>query len=96
MAAFKRAADRKTLTKQIRMQNDIEVYNRTQTKPSRTVRLNPDFPETRQVPMKGKKSAKQSAIKVVIAELWKRVEKWDQFNSLAQVQADMSFGHIAR
>ncbi len=96
MAAFKRAADRKTLTKQIRMQNDIEVYNRTQTKPSRTVRVNPDFPVTRQVPMKGKKSAKQSAIKVVIAELWKRVEKWDQFNSLAQVQADMSFGHIAR
>ncbi len=33
---------------------------------------------------------------MVIAELWNRVEKYDLINNLAQAQASITFGHIAR
>ena len=47
VAAFKRYADGETLAEQQRMQNDIDVYTKTQVKPKIAVRMNPDFPITR-------------------------------------------------
>ncbi len=58
--------------------------------------MNPKFPVTRKALRKGKKGAKKSAGKMVIAELVKRVEKYDLINNLAQAQAGITFGHIAR
>ncbi len=54
------------------------------------------FPITRKAPKKSKKSGKMSAGKIVIAEFGKRVEKYDLINSLAQSDACITFGHIAR
>ena len=96
VAAFKRSADGETLTKQQRMQNDIDAYTKTQVKPKIAVRMNPDFTVTRKAPRKSKKGGKRSASKMVIAELGKRVEKYDLINNLAQAQAGITFGHIAR
>ena len=96
VAAFKRSADRETLTKQQRMQNYIESYNKTQVKPKIAVRMNTDFPITRKAPKKGKKGGKKSASMMAIAELGKRVEKYDLTNRLAQAQAGITFGHISR
>ncbi len=58
--------------------------------------MNPDFPTTRKVSKKSEKSVKKSAGKMVIAELGKRVEKHDLIHNLAQAQAGITFGHIAR
>ncbi len=55
MAAFKRSVDRETLTKQQRMQNDIDAYNETQVKLNIVLRMNPEFPITRKAPKKRKK-----------------------------------------
>ena len=96
MAAFKRSADRETLTKQQRIQNDIDTYTKTQVKPTIAVRMNPDFPVTRKAPRKSKKGGKKSARKMAIAELGKSVEKYDLINNLVQAQAGITFGHIAR
>ncbi len=96
VAAFTRAASGETITKQQRMQNDIEAYNRIQVKPNVTVRANPDFPVPRKAGKKNKKSGKKSASKMVIAEMGKRVEKYDLISSLAQVQAGVIYVHIAR
>ena len=65
-------------------------------KPKIAVRMNPDFPITRKAPKKSKKGGKKSASKMVIGELRKRVEKYDLINNLAQAQAGITFGHIAR
>ncbi len=46
VAAFKRSADGEALTKQRRIQDDIEAYNKAQVKPKIAVRMNPDFPIT--------------------------------------------------
>ncbi len=46
VAAFKRSADGETLSKQQRMQNDIDAYTKTQVKPKIAVRMNPNFPVT--------------------------------------------------
>ncbi len=45
VAAFKRSADRETLTKQQRMQNDINAYTKTQLKPKIAVTMNPRLPD---------------------------------------------------
>ena len=52
VAAFKRSEDGETLTKQQRMQNDIDAYNYSQVKPKIGGRVNPDFPSTRKVSKK--------------------------------------------
>ena len=96
VAAFKGSADGETLTKQQRMQNDIDAYTKTQVKPKIAVRMNPDFPIAHKAPKKSRKSGKKSASKMVIAEPGKRVEKYDLINNLSQVQAGINFGHIAR
>ncbi len=96
VAAFKRTPEGETLTKQQRMQNDIDAYTKTQVKPKIAVRTIPDFPITRKGPKKNRKGVKKSASKMVIAELGKRVEKYDLINNLAQAQAGITFGHIAR
>ena len=95
VAAFKRTADGETLTKQQRMQNDIEAYEKAQAKPKITARVNPDHPVTRK-PSKKKRSGKKSASKILIDALGKRVEKYDLINNLAQAQAGITFGQIAR
>ena len=41
VAEFKRSVDGETLSKQQRMQNDIEAYNKTQVKQKISVRMNP-------------------------------------------------------
>ena len=94
-AAFKRFADGETLTKQQRMQNDIETCNKMQLKPKIAVRMNSDFPITCKAPKKSKNGGKESASKMVIAEFGKRVEKYDLINNLAQAQASTTFEHIA-
>ena len=81
VAAFKGSADGKTLTKQQRMQNDIDSYNKTQVKPKIALRMNPDFPITHKGPKESKKGGKKSASKMAIAELRKRVEKYDPINN---------------
>ena len=96
VAVFKRSAGGETLTMQQRMQNDIDVYNNSQVKPKIGVRVNPDFPSTRKVSKKSKKSVKKSAGKMVIAELGKRVEKYDLIRNLAHAQAGITLGQIAR
>ncbi len=96
VAAFKRSAGGETLSKQQRMQNGIDAYTNIQVKPKIAVRTNPDFPITRKVSKKNRKGVKKSASKMVIAELGKRVEKYDLINNLAQAQAGIIFGHIAR
>ncbi len=58
--------------------------------------MNSDFPSTRKVSKKSRKSVKNSSGKMVIAELGERVEKYDLIHNLAQVQACITFGHIAR
>ncbi len=94
VAALKRPADGETLTIQQRMQNDIDSCTETQVKRRIAARMNPDFSITRKA-SKSKKSGKKSAGKMVIAELGKRVEKYDQINNLLQDQAGITFGHIA-
>ncbi len=96
MAAFERSADGDTITKQQRIQNDIGAYTKTQVKPKIAVRMNPNFPITRKSPKKSKKSGKKSAGNMVIAELGKRVEKYELIKNLAQAQAGITFGDIAR
>ncbi len=96
MAAFKRSADGETFTKQQQMQNDIDAYNKTQVKPNIAVRMNFDFPVTRRAPRKRKKGVKKSASMMLIAELGKRVEKFDLINNVAHAQTGITFGHIAR
>ena len=95
VAAFKRTADGETLAKQQRIQNDIDPYTKTQMKPKIAVRMNPDFSNTRKIP-KNRKGGKKSASKLVICKIGKRVEKYDLLNNLAQAQAGITFGHIAR
>ncbi len=58
--------------------------------------MNSDFQITRKAPKSSKKGRKKSAGKMVIAELGKRVEKYDLINKLAQAQASITFGHICR
>ncbi len=96
VAAFKRTADGETLTMQKRMQNDIDTYTKTQVKPKIAVRMNPDFQITRKIPKKNRKGVQKSASKMVIAELGKRVQKYDLINNLAQAQSGITFGYIAR
>ncbi len=45
VVAFKRSTDGETLTKQKRMQNDIDAYTKTQVKPKIAVRMNPWLPD---------------------------------------------------
>ena len=90
MAAFKRFADGETITKQQRMQNNIDAYTKTKAKPKIAVRMKSYFPVTRKAPRKSKKGAKKSARKMVIVEPGKRVEKYDLINNLAQAQADIT------
>ena len=78
------------------MLNDIEAYNKTQVKLKIAVQVNPDFPITRKALRKSKKGGKKFASKMVIVELGKRVEKYDLINNLAQAQAGITFGQIAR
>ncbi len=78
------------------MQNVIGACNNSQVKPKIAVRVNPDFPSSRKVSKKSKTSVKKSAGKMVIAELGKRVEKYDLIQNLAQAEAGITFGHIAR
>ncbi len=65
-------------------------------KPKIAVRMNPDFQITRKVPKKNRKGVKKSASKMVMAELGKRVEKYDLINNLALAQVGITFRHIAR
>ena len=58
--------------------------------------MNSDFPNTRKTPRKSEKTRKKSASKMIIAELGKRVEKYDLINKLAQAQAGITFSQIAR
>ena len=96
VAAFKRTADGEILTKQQRMQNDFDAYTKTQIKPKIAARKNSDFPITRKIPKKIRKGVKKSASKMLIAELGEVVEKYELINNLAQDQAGITFGHIAR
>ena len=96
VAAFKRSADRETLTKQQRMQDDIDTYTKMQVKLTIVVKMSPDFAVTRKAPKKSKKGGKRSACKMVIAKLGKRVEKYDLIKNFAQDQAGITFGLIAR
>ena len=81
---------------QRRMQNSIDAYNKAQLMPKIAVRMNPDFPITCRALKKDKKAVKKSASKMVIAKLGRRAEKYDVINSLAQAQAGITFGNIAR
>ena len=90
-AAFKRSADREILTKQQRMQDDIDAYSKTQVKLKISARINSDFPNTCRAPKRNKKGVEQYASKMLIAELGKRVEKYDLINSLAQAIDDSTF-----
>ena len=47
VATLNQSAERETLTKQQRMQNDIDIYNNSQVKPKIAVRVNYDFSSTR-------------------------------------------------
>ena len=62
--------------------------------------MNLDFPVTCKAPQKSKKGGKNYASKMVLAELGKKVDKFDLINKLAQAQAqaqaDISFGHTSR
>ncbi len=58
--------------------------------------MNPDFHITRRAPNKNKKCVKKSASKMLIAEIGKRIGKYDLINNSAQAQAGITFGHIAR
>ncbi len=55
VAAFKKFAEGETLTKQRRMQNDIDAYTKTQVKPKIAVRMNLSFPIAHKAPKKSKK-----------------------------------------
>ena len=44
VAAFKRASNGETLTKQKRVQNDIEEYTKLNETPTTRIRGNPDLP----------------------------------------------------
>ncbi len=96
VAAFERSVHGETLTKQQRMQKDIDTYTKMQVKPKIPVRTNLDFPIIRRVPKKNRKGVRKSASKMVIAVLAKRVEKYDLINNLAQAQTGITLGHIAR
>ncbi len=85
-ATFKRAAALEALTKQKRMQNDIDPYNKAQVKPKIAVRINPDFPIIHKTMKKSTKVEKKSTSKLVIAELGKRVEKYDLIDNLANTK----------
>ncbi len=78
------------------MQNEIDVYNKTQYEPKIAVMMNPDFPTTRKTPKKSKKAGKKSVSNMVIAKPKKRFEEYDPINKSAQAKADINFGHIAR
>ncbi len=99
-AVFKIHADGGTHTKQQRIQNNIDAYNERQVKPKISLRMNLDFPVTCKAPQKSKKGGKNYASKMVLAELGKKVDKFDLINKLAQAQAqaqaDISFGHTSR
>ena len=69
VTTFKRSADDKTITRQQRMQKDIDAWNKTQLKPKISVKMNPDFLLTRKARKKSKKGWKMSASKMQIAEL---------------------------
>ncbi len=73
-AAFQRSADRATLNKHQRMQDDIDAYTKTQVKPSIALGMDPDFPVTCNAPTKIENGGMKSASKMVIAQLEKRVE----------------------
>ena len=94
VAAFKRTASGETITKQQRMQNDIEVYNKTQVNSNVAVRINPDFRVSCKTKKKNVKSGKKSDSKMVIAELRKRAQRYNLINSLVEAQADITYGHI--
>ncbi len=94
--AFKRSVDSETLTKQQRVQKYIDDYNKAQVNSKIAVRMNPDFPTTRNTPKNSKKAGKKSAFRMVIDELGKRVKQHDLINNLAEPQAGFCFGHIAR
>ncbi len=76
VAAFKIFTDGETLTKQQRILNNIDAFNKKQVKPKVSVRMNLDFPTTRKA-LKVKTGGKKSASKMVVAELGKRVQKYD-------------------
>ncbi len=78
------------------MQKDIYDYTKMQVKPKIAVRINPNFQITGKAPKKSKKCGKKSAGKMLIVELGKKVEKNELINNLAQAQASITFGHIAR
>ena len=78
------------------MQNDFDTYTKTEMKPKIAVGMNPEFSITRKIPKKNRKGVKKSSNKMIITEIGKRVEKYDLLNNLAQAQAGIIFGHIAR
>ena len=59
VAAFKRSADGETLTKQQRVQNEIDAYTKTLVKTKIVVRMNRDFLIARKAPKKSKKRGKK-------------------------------------
>ncbi len=58
VVAFKRSADGETITKQQKIQKDMDAYTETQVKPKIAVRMNLDFPISRNAPEKSKKGGK--------------------------------------
>ena len=95
VAVFNRTGDEETLTKQNRMQYDIEAYKKAQVKPRVAVRVNPGHTVTQEVNKRKKKSSKKSACKVLIDALSERVQKYDLIYNSVLDQADITFERIA-
>ncbi len=55
------------------MQNDIDIYTKTQVKPKIVVRIHLDLLITRKASRKSNEGGNKSSRKMVIAELGKRV-----------------------
>ena len=95
VAVFKRSANGETISKQQRMQNDIDEYANQGPKAFTRVNKDPDFPIHPKKSRKSRKNVKKSKVKAIIEALEHRVEKYDLMSSLARAHSGIIFGQIA-